>query len=78
MKSFLFFCTGECPDALRDRDFYLVAAEDEVSARARLTAWFAIDGSNDSADNYSVFVKGENLSEGLTGVHHCFRMQTID
>ena len=76
--NYLFFCTGECPDALRDRDFYLVAAEDETSARERLTAWFAKNGYSDSADDYSVFVKGENLSEGITVPHCYFRMQTVD
>ena len=78
MKSFLFFCTGECSDALRDRDFYLVAADDEVSARASLAAWFAKNGYSDCADDYSVFIKGENLSEGIIGAHYYFRMQTID
>ena len=76
--NFLFFCTGECSDALRDRDFYLVDAEDEASARARLTAWFAKNEHSDYESNYSVFVKGENLSEGITGIHYYFRMQTID
>ncbi len=76
--NFLFFCTGECSDALRDRDFYLVEAEDEAAARTRMAAWFAKNGYSDCESNYSVFVKGESLSEGITGVHYHFRMQTID
>ena len=76
--NFLFFCTGECSDALRDRDFYLVAADDEAHARAKLAAWFAKNEYSDCANDYSVFVKGENLSEGITVSHYYFRMQTVD
>jgi hypothetical protein len=66
---YLFFCTGECDDAMRDRDFYLVHhAKDEDMARAELARHLAEDVLDDpstavdEADTYSVFVKGENLS----------------
>ena len=76
---FLFFCTSECDDALRDRDFYLAQnCDGEEEARKALDIFFSSNDYNDFADNYSVFVSGSNIKEGTENPHYCFRFQIIN
>lgn len=76
---YLFFCTGECDDAMRDRDFYLVKnVVDEIEARERLAAYFLHENFNDSAEDYSVFVTGENIEDAMGAVQHwSYRFYTV-
>lgn len=79
---YLFYCTGECEDALRDRDFYLVkncASED--AARALLADWFKreeIGDGEDEANRYDVFVTGENIEDATADrVNWNYRFTTV-
>lgn len=89
-KDYLFFCTGECNDSLRDRYFYLVRdCSSEESARTKLQAHFNKlneDGINEDkkiqpdkdfsdylpelAEDYTVFVSGNNLKDGFVYQGH--------
>ena len=83
---FLFFNTGECDDALRDRDFYLVHnAGGEAEARVELERYFREDAldnpelAHEVAEDHSVFLKGDNLVDGMADqVHYCYRMTELD
>lgn len=82
----LFFNTGECDDALRDRDLYLVHnAKDEADARVELERYLREEGLNDPsmahdvAEDHSVMLIGDNLRDGMAGTqHYCYRMMELD
>ena len=78
---YLFFCTSECDDALRDRDFFLVKdAEFEDTARNALQCYFneSYPENPDLAENYSVFITGENLQDANANItHFCYRLTVV-
>ena len=81
---YLMFCTGECDDAMRDRDFYLVKNRSSAtSARAALAAHFLCEGyseeyASDRAEDYSVFIKGVGLEDAMAGKeNYSYRLHVL-
>lgn len=76
---YLLYCTGECDDAMRDRDFYLVKnVHNTQEARELLDDWFRREERSDDASYYDVFVKGENIEDAMCGVTHWnYRFTTV-
>lgn len=63
----LLFNAGECNDALRDREFYIVrGCADVDSAIAKLAQYFTNEGMRfpvETANDYEVMLTGENLQD---------------